>query len=253
MVVRMSAPFTEVSGGFTAENMKPRGMDLVSATPREVEGLKGVLVYFTMTAGGTKWDKWSLVFGDASRTVMITGTFPSELRPSLAGPVKASLESTRLEAGGAVAEELPFQITGSPKLKPAAAITGSLCYTRDGSVPAKTPEDPFFIAAPSLSKLPVLDPRRYSEARLRETEQTRVTEVTSHEPITIDGLEGYESLAEATDARSGTALLVYQVMLFDNGFYYLMQGQVGSKLRAEYLPEFQAMARSFRRKLRPAR
>lgn len=246
MLVKIAGPYAEVSKGFAAEHMAPRGMKLVSKTERAVDGLPGVLVYFTMTAGGAEWDKWALVFGEASRTHILTATFPSVQRKRWTEPVKAALLSTRLKVGGA-AEEPSFGLTVSPKLKPAAAISGMLTYTRDGMVPAKSPEDPFVVVGPSLSKTPVLDTRQFSEQRLRATEQTRITGVLSHEPVTIDELEGYESVADATDAKSGTPIVLYQVLLFDADRYFILQGLVGAKLREEYLPEFKAMARSFKR------
>lgn len=252
MLVKLAGPYAEVSSGFTAEDLAPRGMKLVSKAERKVEGLSGVLVYFTMAAGGTQWDKWALVFGDPTRTYMITGTFPSELRSRLTEPVKASLLSTRLEAEGAPGDELTFSLVASPKLKSTPVISGALTYTRDGSLPAKSPDAPFFIAAPSLVKSPVPARREFSEQRLRATEQTRITSVVSHEPIAIDDLDGFETLAEATDAKSGRSIVLYQVMLFDTDRYYLLQGVVGTDLREEYLPEFKALARSFRRKSRAA-
>jgi len=43
-------------------------------------------------------------------------------------------------------------------------------------------------------------------------------------------------------------LNIYQVILFDESSYFLMQGLVGAELRDEYLPEFKEMARSFKQK-----
>jgi hypothetical protein len=64
----------------------------------------------------------------------------------------------------------------------------------------------------------------------------------------IDGLDGYEIIADAKDTTSDTPITVYQVMLFDNKSYILIQGIVGTKIRDKYLLEFKAMARSFERK-----
>jgi len=93
----------------------------------------------------------------------------------------------------------------------------------------------------------IADKRKYAERRLRETAHTKIISVKSTGPITIDGLDGYETLAEAQDVKSGTPLVLYQVILFDEDSYILLQGLVGADLREEYLPEFKAMARSLRR------
>jgi hypothetical protein len=46
---------------------------------------------------------------------------------------------------------------------------------------------------------------------------------------------------------AGTPLTIYQVMLFEGQSYILIQGIVGTKIRDEYLADFQAMARSFKK------
>jgi hypothetical protein len=90
--------------------------------------------------------------------------------------------------------------------------------------------------------------RQFAERRLYQTALVRKLTVKSAGAITIDGIDGYELLAEGEDTKSGTPLLVYQVILFNKNSYILMQGLVEAKLGDEYLPEFKAMARSFKRK-----
>ena len=144
--------------------------------------------------------------------------------------------------------DLPFTIEASKKLKFTPAISRTLAYTKDGVIPVKSPEDPLFIVAPSYGKVAVGDKRKFAEQQLRGTAATKDFAVKSTDAITIAGLDGYESLAEAKDAKSGTPLIVYQVVLFDEGSIILMKGLVGTELGDEYLPEFKAMARSFQRK-----
>ena len=112
----------------------------------------------------------------------------------------------------------------------------------------KSPGDPLFIAASSLGQMVIGDQRKFAEQRLLGTVHTKQLKVKSVDPITIDGLDGFESLAEAEEELSGTPLIVYQVMLFDEGSYILMQGHVGTKLRDDFLPEFKTITRSLRRK-----
>jgi hypothetical protein len=89
---------------------------------------------------------------------------------------------------------------------------------------------------------------------LYQTAHTKITAVTTTTPISIDGLDGYEIVADAQDASSGTPLAMYQVMLFDNNrSYILIQGLVGANVRAEYLPEFRSMARSFKKQRNPTK
>jgi hypothetical protein len=66
--------------------------------------------------------------------------------------------------------------------------------------------------------------------------------------VTVDNLSGYEIFAKGSDTESGNSLVVYQMVLYEDQSYYIMQGLVSTKLAQTYLPVFKEMARSFRRK-----
>jgi hypothetical protein len=252
LAASVPGPYAQVSAGFTRDEMRERGWTLRSRDDVEVEGLKGILVRFEQPAGGEVFSKWALVFGDERTTTMVTATVPRARAQDVAGRLEAALSSVRLHRGAPSdpGADLPFTLTPSPKLRPAPGIGRTLVYTEDGVVPVKSFADPLFVAAPSVGSVVVTDRRSFAEGRLRETAATKGLVVKSTEAVAIDGLDGYESLAEAQDATSGTPLVVHQVILFDEGSYVLLQGIVGTDLRDEYLPEFRAMARSLKRKER---
>lgn len=250
MVLMIPGPFSETTGGFTAEQLKTRGMTLVSKKHVEIDGNTGVLIGVTQTAYGTEFAKWIVAFGNEKETKMVTATFPKAHTDKLSAQLKSVVLSARLDiaAPPTPGADVGFTIAASDKLKLTRGIGKMLMYTKDGVIPAKSPEDPLFIAAPSLSKVPIQDKRQFSVQRLFQTAHTKISSVTETNAITIDGLDGYELVADAEDADSGTPLVVYQVVLFDDGSYLLIQGLVSAKGSTEYLPEFKAMARSLTRK-----
>lgn len=250
MVLMIPGPFSETTGGFTAEQLKTRGMTLVSKTNVEIDGNTGVLIGVTQTAYGTEFAKWIVAFGNEKETKMVTATFPKAHKDKLSAQLRSVVLSVRLDisAPPTPGADVGFTIAASDKLKLTRGLGKMIVYTKDGVIPAKSPEDPLFIAAPSLSKVPIQDKRQFSVQRLFQTAHTKISSVTTTNAITIDGLDGYELVADAEDADSGTPLIVYQVILFDDDSYVLIQGLVGAKVSAEYLPEFKAMARSLTRK-----
>lgn len=250
MAVSIPGPYSKVTAAFTQEQMKARGWTLLSRQDVKIDGSPGILVHFEQPVGGNVFLKWSLAFGDDQKTTMVTATFPKAHERELSARMKSAVLSTRL-GGGAPPEpggDLPFTIAASQKLKLTRGINKILTYTKDGVLPAKSPKDPLFIAAPSLGKVVVGDKLQFAERRLRETAHTKRLAVKSTDAITIAGLDGYESLAEAEDAKSGTPLIVYQVMVFDEDSHVRLVGLVGTELRDEYLPEFKALARSLQRR-----
>lgn len=253
MATMLPAPFSEITADFTAERMGARGMILLSKETVNIDGQQGILLQVMQKAYGIEFQKWILVIGDSGKTIMIIATFPKSLEAQLSSRLKSVVMSAKLDQGTppAPGDDLPFTVTASPKLRlTTQGISKLLMYTKDGVIPVKSPEDPLFLVAPSLSQVAIMDKRAFAEQRLSQTAETKLTAIKSTRPISIDGLSGYESLADAEDVNSGTPLTFYQVMLFDENSYILMQGLVGAKLSNTYMPEFVAMARSLKRKQR---
>lgn len=252
VAVSLPGPYSKVTAGFTQKQMKAQGWTLRSRQDVRIDDLPGILVHFEQPAGGQLFLKWSLAFGDDQKTTMVTATSPKAQERELSARLKAAVLSTRLDqtTPGVPGAGLSFAFTASSKLRVAPSISRTIAYTKDGVSPARSPEDPLFIAAPALGEVVAKNRRQFAEQGLRQTSQTKRVAVKSTDAIAIAGLEGYESLAEAKDAKSGTPLTVYQVILFDDGpsRHILMHGRVGTGLRDEYLPEFKAMARSLKRK-----
>jgi hypothetical protein len=249
MVMTIPGPFLEVSRGFTAEGLKTQGMKLKSTKNVSIDGNKGILINLNQTAYGTKFSKWIFTFGDETETKIIIATFPQAKADKLSPILKSVLLTAKNDASvpPALGSDLSFNISAN-KLKLTRSIEKTLMYTKDGAIPAKSPEDPLFIVAPSLSELAIVDKKEFATQRLSQTKSIQINSITSTAPIAIDGFDAYEIVADAKDLTSGTPITIYQVMIFDEPSYILIQGFVGTKVVSEYLPEFKAMTESFKKK-----
>ena len=131
MVVSLPAPFPQITAGFTQDQMKARGWTFLSREDMTVDGLTGVVVHFVQPLGGTEFLKWSVVFGDAQRTTLVTATFPKQHEADLSARLKSAALSVRIDR--IVPEdpdaELPFTLTASPKLRRTPTSAGC-CSTR---------------------------------------------------------------------------------------------------------------------------
>jgi len=250
MVARIPGPFGESTRGFTAERLAEGGMTLVRKAEVTVDGLPGVLLRVKQETPAGTFGKWIVAFGDAQRTYMVSAAFPEAQAAKVELRLKAAVLSATRDAAAAPAADagLPFTVTPGAKLKLTTTVGKTLLYTKDGVIPAKSPADPLFIVAPSVGMVAVADAKEFARKRLLQTDQIAGVTVTSHAPLKVDGLSGYETVANATDAASGTPLPVYQTMLFDGGGYILMQGLVGAAQGGAYVPEFKKAARSLKRK-----
>jgi hypothetical protein len=247
MAVSLPGPFAQIAAGFTKERMSERGMKLLGKEEVTIGGQNGVLVHFEQLAAGVTFEKWAVILGDEKKTMLVTATFPKAEAKTLSAPLKAAVLSTEGIAASDSADGLPFTITPSGKLaRPTEQTTGSLVFTRDGVFPSRNPRDPLFILAPSFGKSLILDRRQTAEGRIAKLEQISRPIIKSTTAITIDGVEGFESLVDAEDKQSAVPMVVYQVMLFLDESYVLMVGFVGKDLADDFLPDFKKMARSLK-------
>jgi hypothetical protein len=250
MITEMDGPYSKVTAGFDGPQWQSRGMRLLQKEALTIDGWTGMLLRIEQDAYGNTFAKWLLVFGDERQTIMITATYPKELDQELGARLRNTVIGAKFDANRQVDPfaDLPFSIGAARNLKFAKRMGNMLIFTRDGVMPMESPEDPFFVLGYALSDVNVGDQKKFAEDRLAQTALISDAQMLTNEPITIDGLGGSEIEATARHTKSGTSLLVYQVILFDGETYILMQGRSGATTRSEYLPAFKTLAKSFRRK-----
>lgn len=250
MVVQIPGPFSKVTEGFTAEQLKSHGIKLDSKENIQIGKITALLLGVTQTVRGIEYAKWILAFSSDKETKMVTATFPKVETDKLSALLKSVVLSARPDSTKPPTPDtdVDFTIVASEKLKLTQGIGKMLVYTKDGVIPMKSPKDPLFIVAPSLSKVEPENKQQFALRRLKNTASTSIKTVTATNEIVIDGLKGYELIADAEDKKTGIPLVVYQVILFDKGAYILIQGMVGTKSSTEFLPEFKKMAHSFKQK-----
>jgi hypothetical protein len=257
MLTSIPGPFSETTKGFNAENLAPKGLMLLSKEEAILNDRQGLLLQVAQSAYGQEFLKWIVVFGDEARTNIATATFPKERAGDLGVSLKQVVLGVSLsKTDNQDAPTLPFSLTPEPGLIPvanAASMGKILAFTKDGSFHPAAPSEPLLLIAPSLGPVTVEDAESFAALHLYQTSQTDIETVESNLPIAIDGLDGYETLAQGKDRKTGLALKVYQVILFPKaGGYVAMTGMVGAEQAALYLPKFKATARTYRGKSNPS-
>lgn len=250
MVTEVPGPFTELARGMTASNLATRGMTLISTTKPVVDGRQVLLIKVSQQAPGGTVLKWMVVAGTVTSSVMIVGTFPSEHDASVGDAVRTSLLSARWNAAAAPPdpfEGLPFRIASTPVLKVAGRMSNLLLLSESGQMTQKDPNAALFAIGSSVAAVDLGDLKAFSHQRARQTKQIAAVRVLEEGTTTIDGIAGYEIVAEAKDAASGRGVSLYQVVLPVADGYVLMQGLVAPARAAVMLPEFRKVAQTFRR------
>jgi len=104
-----------------------------------------------------------------------------------------------------------------------------------------------FLAASAYMNEPIADKKQFMQERIQSTGGVKNLVLQSIAEIRIDNLQGYEAAATATDTDLNKPIVVYQVILFAEGRYYIMQGFTFEENRTEDLQAFRSIAQTLRR------
>ncbi len=249
MVTEFPAPFAEVSKGFDAAGLAKGGMTLLTKADASYGADKGVLISVSQTGRGVVFLKWMAAFGDEKTTYMVTATFPKDAEAELSDVLKKTVMDARLSTAPADPfEALTFRVSPVNDMKIAKVIGNSILLSKGGLFPAKGIVTPILVVGASASKgLTVPDKKAFAEARLQKTATLKDIRTKTTEAVTVDGLDGFESIAEAVDADTGAKAILYQVVLFDTDGYYLIQGIASELVGQGELPTFKTIARTFKK------
>lgn len=253
--------------GVTDERMKAGGLTVLSRQKLEVDDKQALLLKAAQDNNGSPYLKWILYFGDGSQSAQLVGEFPKDNESRVSSLIKNALltakfgarggdfgedeaepgEAARPDASAEKLSTLPFKITPAEPLKLAEVVNKVMMLTRTGRYPIEEPGDPIFVAGKAAAAVASADRKKFATERLKKTATLKDIEVGTVKEVTIDGLPGFEITARAKHDPTGRLLVLYQVMLFTDDSYYLLQGMGLLNADPGFLEPFQKTAQSFKR------
>lgn len=248
-VTEMPGPYAEVKGALATEALAKRGMMLLSVADATVNGAPGVLARVSQAFEGTWYLKWMVLGGDASGTVLLVGTFPEAAAARFEAPIRAALLGATWTPHAArdVFEGLPFRLVATERLKVAGRMANAVLLNETGKVPSASPEEALLVVGLSHSAVPQADLVAFSKRRALATESLAGVTDLEGTSTKVAGLEAYELVARAKDAKSGEARHLYQVIALDGTGYWLVQGIVPSSRAEGMIAEFRTVVASLRK------
>jgi hypothetical protein len=236
ITVLPAAAFAQMDKTLDLDTLKKQGVSLEKREPIQLSFGKGFLLIGRQTAEKTRYKKWLLVAGASDLTALVTVQVPeqeSKAYPDTA--VRAALATLSVRAKVPEAEELgllPFAVGDLAGFQVEDVLRGRALMLRDTSDAKDSAKDAgssgidarMLIAA--LPGGPSEPDGRANFARLTFAEIGGIREVnvTLSEPLRIGGQSGYQTMAEAKDARSGGDVRVIQWLRFGGGGYLQMVG-----------------------------
>jgi hypothetical protein len=246
MITQMAAPYSKIVAGLVPENLAKQGMTLAKKEVVDFDGSRAVTIKVSQKANGMDYLKEMLVFGNESNTVMVIGTYP-ETSKNMEAAIHNSLFSTvydeKKNDDPVAAANFTIDVTGSD-FKIDKTMSGMVIYKMDNDVPSKKPT---LLAGQSIGKVMVTDLKQYAINRVKKLPDLQQAEIKAANPITIDGLSGYEIVA-LNNNKNDVVEQTYVVMIFkpDNG-YFIIVGNAQADLEMN-LNLFKKIASTFKQK-----
>lgn len=243
MINELPSSYFFMSENFTAENLKSKGMILISKESVDFNNSKATYIKVSQNANGMKYIKQLLMFGDENKTILVNGIYPEKFK-SLEDEIKTSIFSTKYNENqnenSLEAVDFEIDVTNTD-FKYAKNFSGTIIYSIEGKMPT---EKPIIMVGNSISNVNPKDKRQYSIDRLKKLPNGESMTIESINPITIDNIDGYEIIANGKNSKEEDEK-IYQVMLYDETSGYYMIIGMASQEKEEYLKKFKEIAKSF--------
>lgn len=249
MVTELPGPFAEARKMFDGDGLAKRGVKLLSVTEVTANGAPALLARAEQTQQGIEFSKWMLIGGDATASVLIVANYPKAAATEHEEPLRAALLGATWTAGAArdPYEGLPFRLTATDTLKLARRVSNNVAFTESGKLPPASPDEALFVVGVSTSAVAPSNLAAFSAKRARATESLTEFGDLAGTPVKVAGLDAYEIVVPAKDAKTGAAKRLFQVIALDGSGYWVAQG-IAPEARADALvEEFRRIVASLRR------
>jgi hypothetical protein len=247
MVTELPVPAAAMMRSMTTPALASKGMVLISARDVSINQRPARLLHVRQQAAAGEVLKWMLVAGDAKTSVMVVGAF-GEASSDMGDAIRRSLLTVAWGSAEPADEfeGLPFRVTPTARMKLARRLSNMLMFTESGTTGSPGSTEALYIAGHSIGRGQIADVQGFSESRAKQTTLIKGIANFSGRQVQIAGMDGYELEADATDARSGRAMRLYQVIIPDATGYYILQGLSRADHARELFAEFRTLTASFR-------
>jgi len=230
----------------TSAHLATRGMTLIEQARVKVNNQAAQLIKVKQFAAGLHYLKWLLVFGDASNSVTVVGTYPATQDANMGAKIKTALLTTVWNKNAVVDlfDGLSFRIGETDELKHTKRISNMVILGRKGKFGKIGADQPFLIVGTAISPLAISDVAIFSKQRILHTAQVEDINIVAEKPINIVGHDAYELVAHAQHSKHQKPVVVYQVIIPEGDSYFMLQGRVGQANASQYLRQFRQLANS---------
>jgi len=235
ITVLPAAAYPQIEKTLDVEALKKKGVSLEKREAMQLSFGKGFLLTGRQVAEKTKYRKWLLVASSSELTALVTVQVPEQDNIYPDRVVRAALATLSVRPNIPEAEELgllPFQVGDLAGFHVDDVLRGSAVMLSDRPSSKDAPPEAnasgldarLLIAAIPGSPPETENRANFARLSFNEIGGIKEVKVTYSEPLRISGQPGYQTMAEAKDARTGTDVMVVQWLRFGGGGYLQIVG-----------------------------
>jgi hypothetical protein len=232
-----AAAFSQLEKTLDADSLKKEGITVEKREPMQLSFGKAFLLTGRQVADKMHYRKWLLVAATDDLTVLVNVQAPEQSNDYSERAVRAALATLAVRAAVPEAEQLsllPFTVGELAGFHVDSILRGRALILSDR--PAEAAKDPAKEAPPARIDAHLLiaalpggpteseDREKFARMAFGEIAGLRNVHLTMSEPLRIGGQAGYQTMAEAKDARTGTDVEVVQWLRFGSGGFLQMVG-----------------------------
>jgi hypothetical protein len=227
--------YSQIEKTLDADTAKKQGVHLDKREPITLSAGKGVLLSGWQTAEGARYRKYLMLASLNDVTALITVQVPDQDTAYPDKVVRAALATLAVRAKVPDSEELdllPFAVGDLAGFKVDGVLRGRALMLSDPPVAANDggkdatgdATTHFIIAAVPGGPADPADRDNFAKLSFNEIGGIRNVHLTMSEPLRVNGQSGYQTMADAQDARSGADVKVVQWLRFGSGGFLQMIG-----------------------------
>jgi len=255
-----AAAYSKIEKTMDPEALRKQGISLDKRESMQLNVGKGFLFIGRQVVDKARYRKWLLVAAASDLTALVTVQVPEQENAYSDRVVRAALATLAVRPTVPQAEELsllPFAVGDLAGFKIDSVLPGRALVLSDvqGEGPNDSAKEPaerdlnarvLLAAMPGGPKEPD-DRANFARLSFNEITGVRNVHITMSEPLRIGGQPGYQTMAEAKDARSGNDVMVVQWLRFGSGGFL----QITSVARADNWIGVLARLRAIRDSVEP--
>ena len=242
----LKAPLTDVLADMTAEAMSTDGVTLLRSDKVTVSG-QGATIFHTKQQGDDgEIRKWFVLFGGDTLTVMLAASAPLLLEEELGQTLEQTLLSAKWFPDRAIDPYagMGFSLRTSETFEIRGRKPGGILLARKEAPDELTPAEPILVVysatSAAVAPLPMM-----AKQQLIENPQFTGFANFAERAVTVNGLNGYEIVADAEEATMHVPVRILLVAVRANDRDMIIEAIVVPESWEKYLPEFRALAESF--------